>query len=175
MKLKPPPLKNAGTGGGPTWLAPLQARWQSLAPRERRGVALAGLAVGVLLLWAVGVSPALRTLRQAQEQRPGVETQLARMQALAKEAQELRALPQVSAEQARIALQSSTQRLGAKARLQNMGDTVQVNLDGVPPEAFTAWLSELRSAARSRVTDAQLQMRDGALFGTVIVAPALSS
>ncbi|HNG81980.1 MAG TPA: type II secretion system protein GspM, partial [Burkholderiaceae bacterium] len=82
----------------PAWRRQLDQRWQALAPRERRGLLLAGLALGGLLLWMVAVRPAWNVLRSAPPQRAALEGQLAQMRGLAAEARELRALPPVAPE-----------------------------------------------------------------------------
>ena len=62
--------------------SPLQARWQALAPRERRLVALAAACVGLALLWAVALAPAVRTWRQSEATRAALDRQLQQMQQL---------------------------------------------------------------------------------------------
>ncbi|HET9643377.1 MAG TPA: type II secretion system protein GspM, partial [Burkholderiaceae bacterium] len=43
------------------WQAPLRARWQAMAPRERRLVLVCGIVLLLGLLWLVALQPALRT------------------------------------------------------------------------------------------------------------------
>lgn len=74
-------------------LAPLQQRWQALAPRERLGATLGLGLLLVFLVWSLAVQPALKTLRTAPAQQATLDAQLAQMQRLAAEASELRALP----------------------------------------------------------------------------------
>ena len=57
-------------------LAPLQARWTSLERRERTLVSATLWLVALALLWWIGVSPALRTLRQADAQQRGLAAQV---------------------------------------------------------------------------------------------------
>lgn len=151
-------------------LEPLRLRWQALAPRERAGLAAAGAALLVYLVWAAGVQPALRTLRAAPEQRARLDADLARMQHLAAEAAELRALPPVSAAQADAALQSATGRLGESARLQRAGDRITVQFTSVESGLLLGWLNEVRSAARARVVEAQLGRIGRGYSGTVVLA-----
>ncbi len=149
-------------------LAPLQARWAALAPRERRMVGWAGAALGLLLVWQIAVQPAINTLRSVPAQRAALDIQLAEMQQLAQEARELRALPPVSPEQAEAALRAAVSRLGANARLQMVGDRATVTLVGIDAGTLTGWLAEVRSAARARVVELQLN-RAGMLYGGSIV------
>lgn len=154
----------------PAWRRQLDQRWQALAPRERRGLLLAGLALGGLLLWMVAVRPAWNVLRSAPPQRAALEGQLAQMRGLAAEARELRALPPVAPEQAQAALNAATTRLGTGAKLTVSADRVTVTLSGVDAVAFTEWLGEVRSAARARVVEAQLNRSAQAYSGSVVLS-----
>lgn len=148
-------------------LAPLKARWNALAPRERLALGAAGAVLGLFLLWTVAVAPAWRTLTTAPFKQAGLERDLGRMQAQAREAQELRALPVVTSEQATTALRAATERLGPGTKLVVTGGQAQVTLGSVPAAALMSWLSEVRSAARARVVDLQLQRQDDTYQGTV--------
>ena len=136
--------------------AQLAQRWAALAPRERNGLSLALAALGLLLVWNLAVQPAWRTLQTAPAQRAALDAQVADMRALAAEARELRALPPVGPEQAEAALRAATERLGSGARLNLTGGRATVTLTQVDPTALGAWLAEVRSGARARVTDLQL-------------------
>ena len=151
------------------YLAPLQARWAALAPRERSLVGWAAAAVGLLLVWQLAVQPALNTMRTVPAQRATLDAQLAEMQLLAQEARELRALPPVSPEQAEAALRASVTQLGANARLQMLGDRATVTLVGIDAARLTGWLAEVRGAARARVFELQLERQAGLYSGSVVL------
>ena len=146
------------------------ARWDSLAARERQAVTAAVLALGLLLVWLLAVHPAWKTLRDTPAQRTALESQLAQMRGLAAEARELRAQPPIAPEQARAALDAAVARLGASAKLRLEGDRATVTFTGVDPVLFTEWLAEIRSAARTRVTEAQLSRSAQAYSGTVVLS-----
>jgi general secretion pathway protein M len=150
--------------------AQLAPRWQAMAPRERLGLLAAGTALLVLLIWLIGVQPALRTLRTVPVQRAELDRQWQQMQRLAAETQTLRQLPAVPPSQAEAALRSATERLGAAARLSLQGDRATVTLTGIEPAALLGWLGEIRSAARGRVVEAQLDRKGGSYSGTVVVS-----
>jgi general secretion pathway protein M len=150
-------------------LAPLQQRWQALAPRERLGATVGLGLLLVFVVWSVGVQPALKTLRTAPAQQAALDAQLAQMRRLAAEATELRALPPVEPAQADAALQSATQRLGAAARLQRSGDRLSVTFTAVEPAAMMAWLAEVRAAARVRVVEAQLGRAGNGYSGNLVL------
>lgn len=157
----------------PRWQAvsaPLRQHWQTLGERERAALRLAGLALGLLLLWLIAVQPAWRVLRQTPAQLEAVELQLQEMQALAQEAGELRAAPTVPAAQAVQALQAASAHLGPAARLNVSGDRAVLSLNGVAAEPLQAWLGEVRNAARARPVEAQLQRGPNGYSGSITLA-----
>lgn len=150
-------------------LAPARAAYAGLAPRERAGVLIAVVALVVLLGWLL-MRPAWRAWQEVPRQREALSIQLLQMQQLAAEAKALRGMPAVSPDQARQSLTAATERLGAKAKLTLQGDRAVVQFTGVAPEAWRAWLAEVRSGARARPTDAQLNIAGGGLSGTMTLA-----
>lgn len=157
--------------------APLRAlrteagqRWAALPERERLGLTLAGVVIGIALLWMIGVAPALRTLRETPSQIDALDVQLQSMQRMAAEAKELRGAAPVSSAQAAQALKSATDRLGEKGRLNLQGDRAILTLSGVTGETLRAWLTEARSGARARPIEAQLTRGPQGYTGTVVVS-----
>lgn len=166
--------QSANTSGGALAAAraAAQTRWHQLAPRERQGVAVAGTLLAVSLLWFVAIAPAWRTLREVPPQRLALEAQLQQMQALATEAQTLRAVAPVPPEQAQAALNAAAQRLGPQARLMPQGAQRSVlTLQGVDGAQLAAFLGEARAGARARVLEATLsQAGPGRYDGNLILA-----
>jgi len=150
------------------WQA-LAARWQALGARERTLLQLAGAALALLLLWSAAIQPALRTLRQAPEQLAQVDAQLQQMQRLAQEVRELREQPPVPAAQALQALRAASERLGSAARLSITGERAVLSLSGIDGEALQAWLGEVRSAARARPIEANLQRGPQGYSGSIVL------
>ena len=132
-------------------------RWQAASGRERRSLMLAAAVVGLYLLWALGLQPALHTLRTAPPRLAELDGQLQQMQRLAQEAGDLRQLPAISSGEAEAALNAASSRLGPSTRLQMAGDRVTVSFNEINPADLQAWLSEVRVAARARVVEATLQ------------------
>jgi len=132
-------------------------RWQAASVRERRSLLLAGAVLGLYLLWALALQPALKTLRTAPERLAELDGQLQQMQRLALEASELRQQPAISPGEAEAALNAASTRLGPTTRLQMVGDRVTVSFTEINPADLQAWLSEVRVAARARVVEATLQ------------------
>lgn len=153
-----------------TVLAPLQARWVALAPREKRLVLLAGCALAVFIVWLAAVQPAWRTLATAPAQRAALDLQWQAMQKRAAEAAELRGATPMSSEQSLAALKAATDRLGAKARMSVQGDRVVLTLTDVGTTELRDWLAEARSGARARPVEASLSRATQGYSGTLIVA-----
>jgi len=145
------------------------ARWSALPARERLGVTLAATVIGIAILWMIAVAPALRTLRETPAQIDALDLQLQSMQRLATEARELRGTAPVPAMQAAAALQSATERLGDRGRINVQGDRATLTLSGVTGEALRGWLTEARSGARARPTEAQLTRGPQGYAGSIIV------
>lgn len=152
-------------------LAPLQARWQTLNPRERALVSAMLAALGLLLLWMVFIRPVWQTWRDVPAQAEALEAQWLQMQRLASEAQQLKGQSPITAAQATEALQASTQRLGTVGQLAIVGDRATLSLKAASPDQLRTWLSEARQGARTRPIELQLQ-RDGTghFNGRVVVA-----
>lgn len=151
-------------------IAPLQARWEAMASRERIGLSIAASMLGLLLIWQLGVASALRTLRDAPQQIDRLDAQLQDMRRQANEAKELRAVPAVNAAQASLALSAATERLGAAGKLSMQGERATLTLTNATPEQLLAWLGEARSAARARPIEAQLQRGPKGYTGTLLVS-----
>lgn len=156
--------------GVPAWRREFDQRWQAFAPRERQAIALAALAIGVLVVWLVGVQPALRTLREAPLQIDAVDAKLQVMQGLAAETASLRNATPVSAAQAVAALTAATERMGGKGRLQVQGDRATLTLVAADTESLRQWLELARSAARARPVEAQWSRGPKGYTGTLVVS-----
>lgn len=161
------PLTTLGQRGS-AWL-------QGLAPREQRAVRLAAGVLGLALLWWVGLSPAIDTLRRAPERHAELDARLARMQGLAASAELLRtqnATPPPAPEAALRALQAATEALGAGAQLAVQGDRATVTLRDVPASALAQWLQQVRVNARLLPQQAQMQRggASGAWTGQIVLA-----
>ena len=137
-------------------LAPLRARWTQLDSRERMLVFTALSVVGVALLWWVGISPALGTLRQADAQRSGLAAQVQKMQSLQAQAQAIASQPKINRDDALRALEASVKGLGATAQLNVAGDRATVTLRNTAADALARWLAQARVNARAIPSEARL-------------------
>lgn len=167
----------AGTDTNDRWAAWRTARaaataaWSARSPRERAMLALAGSVLGLLLLWLVAVAPAWRTVRTAPARLEHLESQLQTMQRLAAEVRELRAAPPLPPEQTQALLGTAVQRLGERARLALQGNRAVLTVTGMPAEELSAWIADVRAAARVRVVEGQLTRNpQGVYVGTLVLA-----
>lgn len=143
-------------GLGDRWAA----KWESMAPRERRMVSIAAWVVGLALLWWVVLGPALQTLRNAPAQHAALDAQLATMQTMAATAEQLRgqnSAPTPSRGAAQSSLTQATAQLGASAQVNVQGDKAILTLKGTPPDALAVWLNQVRVNARLVPVSAQLE------------------
>jgi general secretion pathway protein M len=138
-------------------LAPLQARWRAMAPREQTLVRIASSVIAIALVWWVAVAPALHTLRSAENQQRTLEAELQAMQSLQVQAQMLQSQPVINRDDALRALQASVvQTLGTSAQLNVIGDRATLTLRSTPAEALSQWLVQARVNARALPSEARL-------------------
>lgn len=137
-------------------VALMRARWTLLDSRERALVFAALSVVGVALLWWIGISPALSTLRQADAQQRGLAAQVQKMQSLQVQAQAIQSQPKINRDEAMRALESSVKGLGPTAQLNVAGDRATVTLRNTAADALARWLSQARVNARAIPSEARL-------------------
>lgn len=159
----------------------LTVRWQSLAPRERKAVSIAGWIVGLALLWWILLGPAVNTLRKAPAQHAALDVQVAQMQRMAASAEQLKeqnSVPIPSRGAAQSSLTQATTPLGATGQISIQGDRAVLTLRGASPDALALWLSQVRVNARLTPVSAQIDRRSNpeGWHGQITVAgPGLGS
>lgn len=158
------------TGRWAALRATAQARWQALAPRERLMVTLAAWAVGLTLLWLLGIQQPLQAGQAAQARLARLDEQWLVMQRQAAEAQALKAVAPLPAGQAEQALQAATARLGPRGRLARQGDRAVLSVEGASASELQAWWFEARAGARARPVEMQLARNERGLTGTLTVS-----
>lgn len=148
-----------------------QAKWSAMAPRERRMASIAGWLLLLAVIVLVGIRPAWRTLSTTPAQLKEVDAQLDQMRRLADEVQLLRQRPPVPPAQAEAALRSASDRLGTAATLSVQGDRATLALRDVPGDILASWLDEVRTAARARPLEANLQqVQAGRYSGNIVLS-----
>jgi len=154
----------------PLALAPWQARWTQLPPREKNLLKLAAALVLAAGLWQLVLAPAVATLRSADAQARALDAQLQHMKALQTRAQSLQGQPAIGFEEAQRALDLATrQALGATAQLNVAGDRVSVTLKGASADALAQWLAQARLNARSVPLEARLIRAGSGSWNGVLV------
>lgn len=136
---------------------PLRLRWSRLPGREKNLILLAAVALVLLLVWKLSVSPSLATLRTSTAQSRQQAAQLQQMLALQQQAQALQKQPPLGSDAAFRALGVATkQNYGNAAQLTIVGDRANVTLKNAPADALAEWLVQARTNARSVPLQAQL-------------------
>lgn len=135
----------------------LLARWHALSAREQLALRGTAILLALILGWQVLLAPAWRTLRQADTQQAGLQSQLQRMQTLQAQAQALQDQPRLGREQQLRALELTLAPLGVAARLDHQGGQAVVTLQQLPPTALAQWLQQLHTQARLQPAQVRLQ------------------
>ena len=131
------------------WETHGQARWQGLSARERL---LASVLLGLFGIWlfiSIAISPALRTLNSAQQQRAEVAQQVVQMRALQQRAQELQKTKPLSRDESLRGLQSITPTGNPALQMTIQGDRVLVQLKNLTASQLASWLAQARSNAQA--------------------------
>lgn len=150
--------------------AAIKSGWAGLSPRDRRLAAIGGVVLGLYLVWAIAVAPALATLRRAPGELAQLQSQEQQMQLLAQVAKSLRGAQPVPPAQAAAALNAATARLGPQGKLSIQGERAVLTLRDAPAPQILAWLAEARAGARARVSEATLtQTGPGVYSGNLTV------
>lgn len=155
-------IKDAIRHGSAPGLAGISRRllgfWEQRTSGERRALGSAFVVVALALIWWLGLSPALATLRTAEAQHRALDAQLQIMRDLAADAKNLQALPKIKSEESRAALEASVkQQLGAAGQVALQGDRAVVTLKNAAPEALAAWLMQARASAGTVPLEAHLR------------------
>lgn len=149
--------------------------WTTRAPRERRVLALAAWVVGLSAAWWLAIAPAMSTLRTSNGHHARLDAQIARLQQLAGETEQVRALnasPATGRSAAVRALEQSLPQLGEQARLNLQGSQASVTLQGTSAEALALWLNQMR--VNARLFPVQVQLRQAAEPGRWVGQVVLS-
>ena len=110
------------------WTSHGQARWHSLSARERLLVRVFLGLFGFWLFVSIAISPALKTLNSAEQQRANIAQQAVHMRSLQQRAQELQKTKPLSREESLKYLQSFTPPGNPALQMTIQGDRVLVNL-----------------------------------------------
>jgi len=131
------------------WETHGQARWQGLSARERLLVSILLGLFGIWLFISIAISPALRTLNSAEQQRAEVAQQVVQMRALQQRAQELQKTKPLSRDESIRGLQSITPTGNQALQMTIQGDRVLVQLKNLSASQLATWLAQARSNAQA--------------------------
>jgi general secretion pathway protein M len=131
------------------WETHGQARWQGLSARERLLVSVSFVLFGIWLFVSIAISPALRTLNSAEQQRAEVAQQVVQMRALQQRAQELQKTKPLSRDESLRSLQSIAPAGNPALQMTVQGDRVLVQLKNLSASQLATWLALARSNAQA--------------------------
>lgn len=147
--------------------------WARLPPREQLLLCFTLAVMLLAAVWSAGVAPALDTLRRSASLHGRIDAELLNMRQLAAEAAVMQALPRVSVDESKKALELSVrQRPNSTAQLVIAGDRATVTLSNASAQSLTEWLANARSVARALPVEARLSLNAGRndWSGTVVLA-----
>ncbi|MCY7308166.1 MAG: type II secretion system protein M [Rhodoferax sp.] len=154
-----------------TQRARLRVWWAGLALREQRWLRGGAVLVAGLLLWYVGLAPALKTLAEAPARLQLLDSQLAAMQLMAAEAKTMQKRTLPARQDAMRTLEAvSQQRLGPGVQVNASADRVTIAFRSASPEGVSLWLAQVRQGTGAVVEQAKLRRADSVWEGTLVVS-----
>lgn len=147
----------------------LRQHWAQSSAREKTLLRAGAALVTVALLWWVTISPALRTLREAQTQGPALQAQMQTMLQLQARAAALQAQPKLAATDSKALLDAALPTLGTAARMTISGERATITLDGSSADALAQWLTQVRLNAHARPIEMHLTQSQGRWSGRLIL------
>ncbi|WJF90310.1 type II secretion system protein M [Paraburkholderia bonniea] len=155
--------------------------WEARTSREKALLTWGAIALGVVLAWSVLWAPAQEGRTRLRETLPGLQRQLAQMNAQANDARALSAASQSIAPTGgalKDALSASLNERGfAPVQVQLMGSAVQVQMKNASFPAWITWLDEVRRQFKVQVSEAHFTALkdDGQVDLSVVLQPASAS
>ncbi|WP_313033634.1 type II secretion system protein M [Massilia alkalitolerans] len=130
--------------------------WLGRTDQERKFLAVGGAVVGVSLVYALLLAPAIEGRDSLKRSLPALRQQAAQLQTMAAEAQALAATPAPSvAPMSSEALNASMAQRGLKAGSLTMtGEYAKIQFNGVSFANLVSWLDAQRRENRVQVQDA---------------------
>ena len=137
---------------------PVYDFWTARNPRERNMLAIAIAAIVLALVYLLLIQPALSGREQLQKNLPTLRQQVAQMQAMTQELENLPEQPSVEPQPAtREGVQASLLRKGLEPQnLSVEGGVLRVQLPGSSFAGTLAWLDEMQKNFLFTVSDANI-------------------
>lgn len=129
--------------------------WEEREARERKIIAAGAAALGLVLLYLVGIAPAYTGTTRLEKDLPQLRQQALSLQALAQEARALAAnAPPPATMSTRESVEAALTRKGMKAQsLIVTSEQVRLQLNNVSFSAILEWLDEMQKSARLSVLE----------------------
>jgi general secretion pathway protein M len=142
------------------------AFWSARSEQERRYLVAGAIVVGLALVYALFIDPALTGRERLRRELPQLRQETAEMQALAAQAAQLAQSAVQSAPQpaplSRDALDATLAERGLKAQnLTVTGDYVKAEFKGAQFAGLVTWLDAARRNDRLAVQEAKIAAQDG--------------
>jgi len=150
------------------WQTHGQARWQGLSARERLLVSVFVGLFGIWLFVSIAISPALRTLNSAKQQRAEVAQEVVQMRALQQRAQELQKTKPLSRDESIRSLQSITPTGNPALQMTIQGDRVLVQLKNLSASQLATWLAQARRNAQALPDEVHISRSALSILGASI-------
>jgi len=143
--------------------ASVEGFWSARTEQERRFLAVGGIVVGLALVYAVLIDPALTGREQLRKDLPLLRQETAEMQALAAQAAQLGAQPATQVQPlSRETLNAALAARGLNPQnLAVTGDYVKVDFKGVQFAGLVTWLDAARRDERLAVQEAKISAQGG--------------
>ncbi|HEX8605586.1 MAG TPA: type II secretion system protein GspM [Pseudoduganella sp.] len=144
------------------------AFWSARSEQERRYLVTGAIVVGLALVYALFIDPALTGRERLRRELPQLRQETAEMQALAAQAAQVAQAAQAGAQPAqpaplsRDALDAALAERGLKAQnLTVTGDYVKAEFKGAQFAGLVTWLDAARRNDRLAVQEAKIAAQDG--------------
>jgi len=134
------------------------AFWLARSEQERKFLAIGAGAVALALVYSILIAPAVAGRAQLRKDLPLLRQEAAEIQALARQADELkRQAPVPVAPMSRASLSASLAARGLSAQSIGItGESARLQFSGVPFASLVAWLDAMRRESRIAVQDANI-------------------
>lgn len=136
----------------------MSAFWGARNKRERIMLCAAIVVVGLGLFYALLIDPALSGRKELERRLPALRQQAAEVQALAREAQNMKNAAKPAPPLTRESMESSLGAKGLKAQnLAVNGEMVKVQFKSASFSSIVAWLADIQRGSRVTVVDAVVE------------------
>ncbi len=146
--------------------AALKAFWAERNPRERRMLVIGAVLLSVMMLWLLGIEPALDARERWQRDLPQLRAEAAQVQSLSQQLSAAPPRPATAAQRVdKAALESGLQAQGIKAQSLSVQETdagvlVRASFADVPFSALVEWLQQQQRGAQLGVSEATVTARE---------------